>query len=121
MIPLKVPTRDFNHNRPADRSARHQWREQHCQTTSDARNSSPNSHLCWCILGNRDWRDCKGPEGTQKENIMKQSGEKELEILGMEKERGGNGGAEEKMRKRQSCEHESKMCICNLSFAALLA
>lgn len=71
-------------------------------------------------MGNRGWRDCKGPEGERKENIKKQNEEKELEILGMEKDRGGKGGAEEKMRKRQSCEHESKMCICNLSFAALL-
>lgn len=49
--------------------------------------SYANSHVCWCILGNRDQRDYKGPEG--KENIKK----KELEILGMEREGGGNGGA----------------------------
>lgn len=88
--------------------------------TVEARYSNTSPDLCWCILGNRDWRDCKGPEGEKNENMKKQNEEKELEILGIEKERGGNGGAEEKMRKSQSCEHESKMCICNLSFAALL-
>lgn len=90
--------------------------------TSEARYSYTNSPLGWCILGNRDWRDCKGPEGEKNENIKKQNEEKELEILGMERERGGNGGAGRGggMRKSPSCEHESKMCICNLSFAALL-